>query len=138
MQQEHTSIIEIKSFEDRGPIIIAMCYCNIARLYTKDILFISRDKHKSKVHVVEDAIHYGFEKNVSCKMTLYEMYEILKNYGFEFAHNSYLVNLKYVIRKTSTELELIDGTRLSISRSKENSFTDALIRSNKGFQKIIQ
>lgn len=138
MHQDNTNIIEIKSYEDRGPVIIAMWHFNMARLYTKDILFVSRDKQKSKVHVIEEAVHYGFEKNVSCKMSLEEMYEILKNYGFEFAHNSYLVNLKYVARKTSAELELIDGTQLSIARAKEKSFTTALVRSNRDFQKIIQ
>ncbi len=138
MQQEHTNIIEFKSYEDRGPVIIAMWHYNIARLFAKDILFISRDKHKSKIHVIEDAIHYGFEKNLSCKMKLNEMYNIMRDYGFEYAHNSYLVNLRYVTRKTATELELIDGTQLSISRSKENSFTDALVKSNGVFQKVIQ
>ena len=138
MHQNQASIIEFKSFEDRVPIIIATWHYNMARLYPKDILFISRYKQKSKIHVVEEAIHYGFEKNISCKMNLDEMYEILKDYGFEYAHNSYLVNLKYVTRKTSTELELIDGTHLSISRAKENSFTDALVRSNRDLEKVIQ
>lgn len=138
MHQEYASIIEFKSLEDRAPIIIAMWHYNMARLYPKDILFISRNKQKSKVHVVEEAIHYGFEKNISCKMNLDEMYEILKDYGFEYAHNSYLVNLKYVTRKTTTELELIDGTQLAIARSKVNSFTDALVKSNRHFKKVIQ
>lgn len=138
MYQDQTNIIEIKSYEDRGPVIIAMWHYNIARLFTKDVLFISRDKHKSKVHVIDEAVHYGFEKNVSCRMKLDEMYEIMKDYGFEYAHNSYLVNLRYVTRKTTTELELIDGTHLSISRSREDSFTDALVKSNRNFQKIIQ
>lgn len=138
MHQEHASIIEFKSLEDRAPIIIAMWHYNMARLYPKDIMFISRNKQKSKVHVVEEAIHYGFEKNISCKMNLDEMYEILKDYGFEYAHNSYLVNLKYVTRKTTTELELIDGTQLAIARSKVNSFTDALVKSNRHFKKVIQ
>ncbi|MBD5096128.1 MAG: hypothetical protein HDT40_03825 [Lachnospiraceae bacterium] len=138
MHQENTNIIEIKSHEDKGPVIIAMWHFSMARLYTKDILFVSRHKQRSKVHVVEEAIHYGFERNISCKMNLDEMYEMLKDYGFEFAHNSYLVNLKYVARKTTTELELIDGTHLSIARSKESSFTEALVRSNREFQKIIE
>lgn len=138
MHQNNTSIIEVQSYEDRGPVIIAMWHYNIARLFTRDILFVSRNKKKSKVHVIEEAIHYGFEKRISCKMSLDEMYEILKDYGFEFSHNSYLVNLKYVTRKTATKLELIDGTQLSIARSKEDSFADALVRSNGDFQKIIQ
>lgn len=126
MYQENANII--KPYEDSGPVIIAMWHHNLARLYTKDILFISRNKDKSRVHVIEEAIHFGFEKKVSCKMRLDEMYEILKDYGFEYAHNSYLVNLRYVIRKTNMELELIDGTHLSIARTKEKNFADALVR----------
>ncbi|MCM1287777.1 MAG: LytTR family transcriptional regulator [Clostridium sp.] len=126
MYQENADII--KPYEDSGPVIIAMWHHNLARLYTKDILFISRNKDKSRVHVIEEAIHFGFEKKVSCKMRLDEVYEILKDYGFEYAHNSYLVNLRYVIRKTNMELELIDGTHLSIARTKEKNFADALVR----------
>ena len=51
-----------------------------------------------------------------------ELYDRLKAYGFAYAHNSYIVNLRYVKRISATELELQDNVILSISRSKEKNF----------------
>lgn len=57
-----------------------------------------------------------------------ELYPKLAVYGFEFSHNSYLVNCHYLKRWDSHELELIDGTHLSISRAREKVFREACIR----------
>ncbi|MCH5248472.1 MAG: response regulator transcription factor [Lachnospiraceae bacterium] len=57
-----------------------------------------------------------------------ELYPQLKVHGFEFSHNSYLVNCHYLKRWDSHELELIDGTRLSISRAREKKFREVCVR----------
>lgn len=57
-----------------------------------------------------------------------DLYSKLSVFGFEFPHNSYLVNCHYLKRWDSHELELINGTRLSISRSKEKTFRAACVR----------
>ena len=36
----------------------------------------------------------------------------------DYAHNSYIVNLKYVKKLCSEELKLVDGQVLSVSRTK--------------------
>ena len=55
-------------------------------------------------------------------------YKELENYQFEYAHNSYLVNLKYVTRLFSQGyIQLRDGTELNVSRSKMWNFRNALI-----------
>ena len=71
---------------------------------------------------------YEFENHIRSKKRLPEMYAMLKNFGFEYAHNSYIVNLNHIKRKTTKELELSDGTVLSIARSKEKELRAAFAK----------
>ena len=63
--------------------------------------------------------HYKDEDRIVSREKLKDLYETLKEHDFIHAHNSYIVNLKHVKRINKSELELSDGTVLSISRSKE-------------------
>lgn len=60
---------------------------------------------------------------------LAEFYEQLKEFGFAYAHNSYIVNLKHVAVVRATELEFINGEKLTISRSRAKSFKQAFVKS---------
>ena len=61
----------------------------------------------------------------SSTQKLAEFYEQLKQFGFVYAHNSYIVNLKYVAVVRPTELEFINGEMLTISRAKARAFKQA-------------
>lgn len=54
-----------------------------------------------------------------------EFYEQLHPFGFVYAHNSYIVNLKYVKVVCATELELVSGEKLTISRARAKEFKRA-------------
>ncbi|MDE6750422.1 MAG: LytTR family DNA-binding domain-containing protein [Lachnospiraceae bacterium] len=89
------------------------------------ILYIEIAKNGSTIH------YYDLPDIVSqmtVKEKTKELYAKLCVFGFEFPHNSYLVNCHYLKRWDTHELELINGTRLSISRSKEKSFRAACVR----------
>ena len=120
-------ITEIKS-KKIEPFVFGTWHHNSIRLKPSEILYISIGRNCSNLHINPDLRKYEFEDNIICKDRLNDLYLTLKDFGFEYAHNSYLVNLQYVKRKTSTELELIDGTTLSISRSKEKALRLALIK----------
>ena len=64
------------------------------------------------------------EKYTSSKK-IREWYEMLKDFGFAYAHNSYIVNLKYVVMAGPKELELMNGERLTISRARSKEFQKA-------------
>ena len=52
---------------------------------------------------------------------------ILKGYGFEYAHNSYIVNLNHVVKlKTEGVIKLSNGEELNVSRSRMPEFRRAL------------
>lgn len=49
-------------------------------------------------------------------------------HNFAYAHNSYVVNLKYVAKVEGNLLVLMDGTALTISRSRKEEFHKAFAR----------
>lgn len=111
------------------PYIVGNWHYNIVKLKPQEILYIAIAKHGSSIYVCPDIIKYNFESSITCRERVEELYSVLKDFGFAYAHNSYIVNLKYIRRKTTTELELIDGTILSIARSKEKELRVRLAKS---------
>ena len=83
--------------------------------YSRDRM-VSESKRGTKVHTLNKG---GMvEKVYSCKKSLDFLYELFKESNFAYAHNSYIVNLKYVKKLCSEELKLVDGQVLSVSRTK--------------------
>jgi len=126
-------IIELKAVMKKmlennpAPIVVGKNHKSFVRLYPNDILYIENWKHGSVIHIKKDRIDYPFENKLTTKLKLAELYRELKEYGFEFAHNSYIVNLKYVIKMVSKGvIKLIDGTELNVSRSKLETFRASL------------
>lgn len=110
------------------PVIIGTRNYNVVKLKLEEILYISIDRNGSNIHVNSESIKYEFENHITSKKKLPELYLMLKDYGFEYAHNSYIVNLNHIKRKTVKELELSDGTVLSIARSKEKNLRTSFAR----------
>ncbi len=89
-----------------------------------DILYASIRKYGSHVHVYD-----GVSKKVNqliCNKSVSELYRELENFNFAYAHKSYFVNLQYVSNISNHQIELIDGTILTISKSKEKRFRESL------------
>lgn len=92
------------------------------RIKPEEITYISIAKHGSEIHVNSQIMKYKSDDKIICKQKVEELYGMLRVFGFEYAHNSYIVNFRYVKRIGVTELELNDNTILSISRSKQKKF----------------
>jgi DNA-binding LytR/AlgR family response regulator len=97
-------------------------------LKPEEILYIAIDRGGSKVFIHPDVIKHEFEKNIKCRLRVPELYNQLKDFGFEYAHNSYIVNMNYIKIKTVKEIELVDGTILSVSRSREKQLRMAFAK----------
>lgn len=87
-----------------------------------EILYISIARRGSYLHIGSKTINNEKLTMVSCKKTVDELYEILKDYDFAYAHNSYIVNLKFVKQRTKDEIMLMNGEILTVSRSKTREF----------------
>lgn len=128
MLSELKAIVAELSKRKTEPYIYAVWHYNTVRLAPSEILYLSLGRGCTQVHINPESKKYSFEDNIICKKRLPELYSTLKDHDFEYAHNSYLVNLQYVKRKTLIDLELMDGTILTIARSKEKAFRMAMAK----------
>ena len=92
------------------------------KLALDDVLYISIAKRGSTIHLMPNSSYGKKTEVMSCPLKLTELYQSLHDYGFSYAHNSYVVNMKYVVNRSVTELEMMGGIRLTISRSKIKDF----------------
>ena len=84
----------------------------------KDIWYIELARRKSVYHCNLDKN----EEMYTSAVKLEELYERLKDSDFVYAHNSYLVNLQHVAMAGRKELELDNGMKLTVARSKAKEF----------------
>ena len=130
MIRELKAIVQEVKNKTIEPVVIGTWNYNMIKLKLEEILYISIARNGSNIYINPKIIKYEFENRITSKKKLPELYSILKNYGFEYAHNSYIVNLNHIKRKTTKELELSDGTVLSIARSKEKQLRVAFAKCN--------
>lgn len=92
------------------------------KLGLEHILYISISKRGSQIHICD--IDLPFEHNgvLLSNKKVCELFRELSDSGFAYAHNSYIVNLRYVKIRSREEIELINGEMLSVSRSKLPEF----------------
>lgn len=125
MQHEINTIIEEVKRKKQIPYIIGNYQYNMVKLKPEEILYISVSKHGSNIFVNPNYRKDEFGKSIPCKMKVEKLYDILKSNGFVYAHNSYIVNMDYLILKVKNEIKLTDGTVLTVARSKEKELRKA-------------
>ncbi len=128
MQHELEVIIQEIKHKAVEPMVIGTWKYSSIKLSLDEILYISISRNGSNIYANPQIIKHEFENRITSKKKLSEFYVILNEYGFEYAHNSYLINLNHIKRITTKELELSDGTILSIARSKEKNLRVAFAK----------
>lgn len=94
----------------------------IRRIPIKDILYIAILKHGAEI------ILYEGNKSIKirCRETVRFLYERLRDHGFEYAHNSYIVNLSNIICKEKQIIRLKDNTELNVARSRKAKLEESM------------
>ena len=87
----------------------------------EDVLYLKSDKSYTTIHLTNG-------KNIIATKTLKEVQKKFTCPEFLRVHNSYVINLNYVIEynKGANELTLNDGTIVAVSRSKKNEVINVL------------
>lgn len=125
IREMHAIVKEIR-LKKAGPQIIGTYYYNTICLRPEDILYIENSRTGSIFHVRKDIIECAPGKHIKTAQKIKDLFEELQTYGFERAHNSYIVNLNYVIKLQSNgEITLRDNTILMVARSKLKHFRKA-------------
>lgn len=95
------------------------------RIDPSDILYVSREKRTS-VLVVEmhsgKAEGYVTYEEIESNEKLTDWYTQLAEYGFEFAHTSYIVNLQKIHSVMKDDIYMSNGEVLHISRTCKQKF----------------
>lgn len=91
----------------------------IVKLSPEQICYIAIAKRGTILYCRDGQEKYSSSKRLA------DLYEQLKDFGFVYAHNSYIVNLKHVAIVDSKELEFVNGEKLSISRARSKEFKKA-------------
>ena len=97
--------------------------CNDGRMNKvsiSDISYVSNLKRGCCIHIFSKKNNQYYE--IISNKKLLEIYEELKNYYFEYAHNSYIVNFRSIIGIKNNVITLENLTTLNISRSKKEAF----------------
>ena len=88
-----------------------------------DIVYITHHQKGSVLKVRDDIARKYVEGNIIVPQNFKQLKKELPAGEFSMPHNSYIVNLKYVDwADIKDEVVYISGSRLSISRSKKDSF----------------
>lgn len=98
-------------------------------LQPSDVVFFSRHRKGSEVHLVEGLKKKYPDGPVISPFPLELLADQLRLVGFAIPHNSYLVNLRYVDGMVSTEGIIRIGDEVfTISRSREKKFMSEFMR----------
>ena len=92
----------------------------------EDILYVSKRKHGCDVTVYDKLTKKT--ENIQCNKSLEQLFKDMDDKTFAFAHSSYFINLSAMAKVNGTEVKLIDGTVLNISKSKLKEFKTAMTR----------
>lgn len=134
---EETLHIDIRESLDemrrtaRIPYLDAQHNGQIVRVRVDQIIYAAIHNKKTKLRITKEEaellkLNRENEKDLTeiiCSKRLHDIKTEIESYGFEYAHHSYVVNFKYIIRKEKNILKLVDDMELNCSRSKDPVFS---------------
>lgn len=111
----------------KAPSMTAKCGGSKLVLRPDDIVYIEKYKKSTLVHLSPLAQRkYSLDAAAEVRIMdkLESLYEILSHYGFGYPHDSYIINFKYLMWCTYTELKLegYEEIGFKITRSKAPEF----------------
>lgn len=90
------------------------------------IMYIANAKRGSILHLYDNKSER--KEELKDREKLEKIYDRLKTEHFEYAHNSYIVNLASIITIKGDIIILQDGTQLNISRTKKKNFHSSFVK----------
>lgn len=124
MLQEFKEIFEYIKAKKDEPVLVCCDGRNHLHIQPHEIIYVSIHRRGTKVHVYSEKDEE--EKVYSCKLNIEQVYDLLKDYHLVYAHNSYIVNLKYINKQNKEEIQMVTGEILSVSRSRSKELREKL------------
>ncbi len=124
MVSELKEIVDYVKSRKGNPIVIGYCGYDQYVLDSDEIAYISIARRGCEIHLADEIRQNG--RTILSKEKLSELYDMLKDYNFVYAHNSYIVNIKYVRSRTRDEILMVTGDILTVSRSKTKELKEKM------------
>lgn len=129
--EEMTEVVDKMKEKKSYPYI--MCKYSLGRdrirVYPESVLYIAIRYGNSEVFACGKLKEHFPNEILRTGMSLSAVYEVFnENCGFVRLHNSYIVNMAYIVRTSAQSVTLIDGTTLTIARSQTKHFQTAFAR----------
>ena len=116
-------LTEVKKRKQMPNIFCKSSSKEVIKVYPESILYISRFRNFSEVHITGELAEHYEETVLRSGMKLNEIHQILdEECGFARIHNSYLVNMFYITSLDPLGLQLANGERLTCSRARVKEF----------------
>lgn len=122
LSKKFKSIVEKLNLSHSTPHILGSYNSTMFSLLPSDIMYITKSKSSRKIKICPEKNPNIINDELKTSFMLDELYELTKEYNFEYAHSSYIVNFQYIANFSHGEIVLSDGTKLNISRSKKEYF----------------
>lgn len=120
MHEELTALCNKMRETKPAPVLPGKRGQQVLRIDLFNVEYIEIAKRGSIIHTFENNEKSSYISGTKVS----EHFEKLCDFGFAYAHNSYIVNLNFICTITPTELELISGEKLAISRSHSKEFRE--------------
>lgn len=130
MIREMTEVIMEMKEKKQEPFIICQSKSKEKiRVYPESVAYISKHKNYSNIHLVGKLAESHPEENMRAAMQLNDVHRIFnENCGFVRAHNSYIINMSYIVSIESHYVKLTTGEYLSFSRARSSEFKQVFAR----------
>ncbi len=131
MQKEIQVILHEMERKASIPYLIAQYDGKTVRVRVDQIIYASIHNKATKLFITKEEAErlklVGEKDNnkieVICNKRLAEVWTEINRFGFGYAHNSYIVNFKYIVRKDKYVIKLENNVELNCSRSREPVFS---------------
>ena len=99
----------------------------VIQIDMSDVMYIERIKYGCNVYLLQED---KLEKIKITKYKLDEIYDIFKEFNFEYAHNSYIVNMRKIRIIDNNFVVFENGKEMNISRSRRETLKKRLFDTN--------
>ncbi len=130
MVSEMAEIVNEMKNRKRAPFIICQSKAKEKiRVYPESVVYVSKFKECSIVHVIGTLAESYPNGSLRSSMKLNDIHKIFdEDCGFVRAHNSYIINMSYIVSIDSHYVRLTTGEYLSFSRARANEFKEVFAR----------
>ncbi|MBD5458693.1 MAG: response regulator [Lachnospiraceae bacterium] len=116
-------IMEMKEKKQEPFIICQTKSKEKIRVYPESVTYISKYKEYSIIHIIGKLAESHPGENLRVALKLNDVHKIFnEGCGFVRAHNSYIINMSYIVSIESHYIKLTTGEYLSFSRARSSEF----------------